>query len=205
MAQDRVAIIGGGKVGSHLGARLKAAGADVRYGARNPDKPEDKALGAVPIQAAVDGANIVVLSVPAAVAVDVARGLALPAGTILVDCTNPLRIDNGPVWNPPPAGSEAAALAAALPDVKVVKGFNHFGSEIHENPEMAHGPADAYFAGDDVAAKGKVMALAKHAGFRPFDAGPLRNAALLENLCVLWIQLASTGQGRQFAFRIDKR
>ena len=49
------------------------------------------------------------------------------------------------------------------------------------------------------------MALAEQIGFKASDVGPLRNAALLENLTVLWIQLATTGVGRQFAFRIDRR
>jgi predicted dinucleotide-binding enzyme len=50
------------------------------------------------------------------------------------------------------------------------------------------------------------MELATRMGFRARDAGPLRNAALLENLAVLWIQLASAGgMGRNFGFRIEGR
>jgi predicted dinucleotide-binding enzyme len=205
VAQDVIAIIGGGKIGSHLGARFKTVGFEVRFGVRNPDKPDARALGATSVPAAVQGATVVVLAVPADAAVDAARALGPLPGAILVDCANPVRWDNGPVWNPPREGSVTAALAAAVPHVPVVKGFNHFGVEIHENPRLPDGPADAFFAGDDAVAKAKVMALAEQIGFKASDAGPLRNAALLENLTVLWIQLATTGVGRQFAFRVDRR
>jgi predicted dinucleotide-binding enzyme len=71
---------------------------------------------------------------------------------------------------------------------------------------LTTGPAEAFFAGDDRDAKTLVMDLAGKMGFRPHDAGPLRNASLIENLAVLWIQLASTeGAGRQFAFRLEKQ
>jgi hypothetical protein len=43
-------------------------------------------------------------------------------------------------------------------------------------------------------------------GFHAVDAGPLRNAGALENMAVLWIQLAmSGGAGRHFAFQIVGR
>ena len=46
-----------------------------------------------------------------------------------------------------------------------------------------------------------MLALARDMGFTPRDAGPLRNAAVLENLAVLWIHLATqSGMGRQFYF-----
>ena len=101
VAPDVIAIIGGGKIGSHLGARFRAAGLDVRFGVRNPDKPEARAIGATAVPAAVTGATVVVLAVPAEAAVEAARGLGPLAGAILVDCTNPIRWDHGPVWNPP--------------------------------------------------------------------------------------------------------
>jgi predicted dinucleotide-binding enzyme len=39
-------------------------------------------------------------------------------------------------------------------------------------------------------------------GFDPVDVGPLRNAAHLESLAILWIHLATVGKrGRDFAFK----
>jgi hypothetical protein len=48
-----------------------------------------------------------------------------------------------------------------------------------------------------------VAAIARAAGFEPIDAGPLRNAAVLENLAMLWIHLAMVGgHGRQVGFKL---
>ena len=56
------------------------------------------------------------------------------------------------------------------------------------------------YAGDDAAAKATVATLAADLGFQPQDAGPLRQARLLEPLALLWITLSRTGLTRQFAF-----
>jgi predicted dinucleotide-binding enzyme len=208
-----VAILGTGRVGRALGERLVHAGASVRFGARNPEPAAANLpgpLSGVPTvlpAEAVAGAQLVLLAVPAAAAMDAARSAGSLDGKIVLACTNSLRRDaSGPTWAPPAEGSMAQALAAAFPAATVIKGFNHFSSEIMRSPELATGPADAFFAGDDGAAKALVMDLAGKMGFRPHDAGPLRNASLIENLAVLWIHLATTeGAGRQFAFRLEKQ
>lgn len=207
-----VAVLGAGDVGRALAHRLLHANASVRFGVRDPRMTASKLTGTLagipllhPAAAAAD-AEIILLAVPAAAAGDAVRSAGKLDGKILLDCTNPLRWDGGPVWAPPPEGSVAQALAAAFPGVPVVKGFNHFGSEIQWGPELETGPADAFFAGDDPDAKANVMNIATRMGFRSQDAGPLRNAALLENLAVLWIQLASVGSvGRNFGFRVERQ
>jgi len=207
-----VAILGAGGVGRALAERLLHAGAEVRFGVRDPAAAAGTVTGPladVPVllpAAAAAGAEVILLAVPATAAVAAAHAAGDLAGKILVDSTNPLRWDKGPVWAPPPEGSVAQALAAAFPGIPVIKGFNHFGLEIQGNPDLAHGPADALFAGDDAAAKAQVMTLATRMGFRAKDAGPLRNAAVLENLAVLWIHLATAGGvGREFSFRLEER
>jgi len=206
-----VSILGTGSVGRALAERFQQSGCTVRFGARDAASAASKLSGpladvaTLPPAEATAGAELIVLAVPAAAALDVARSLGDLTGRILLDCTNPLRWDAGPVWAPPPAGSTSAALAAALPGARVIKGFNHFGAEIQRDPLLTTGPADAFFAGDDSEAKSFVMTLAGRMGFRPHDAGPMRNAALLENLAVLWIHLATVGgAGRHFAFRMDR-
>jgi hypothetical protein len=45
------------------------------------------------------------------------------------------------------------------------------------------------------------MDVATRGGFHPIDAGPLRNASVLENVAMLWIHLATVGgHGRGFTF-----
>ncbi len=209
MEDIQVTIIGSGNVGSALARRLLAAGRRVTVGVRDPAKRAgvQAALGGGaqvldPVEAAA-GAQIVFLAVPGPAAVAAARGLGDLQGKILIDCNNPLTWNQGPVWNPPPEGSLTAALAAALPGVRVLKALNTFGAEFHADPRLAHGEvADVFVAGDDAGARGTLAQVLERAGFRAIDAGPLRNAAVLENVAILWIHLATVGgRGREFALK----
>ena len=48
-----------------------------------------------------------------------------------------------------------------------------------------------------------VMGLVGALGFEPIDAGPLKNARLLEPVAMLWIdQAMKRGRGRDFAFAL---
>ena len=205
-------MIGAGNVGGNLGATLSNSGVDVRFGVRAGkdigellDRCAEGTM-AVGIAEAAAWAEVVFLAVPGKVAVEAAKGLGDVTGKVVVDCTNPLTFDAGTVWAPPAEGSGAAAIAEACPGAKVVKAFNTFGAELHGDPALSAGPVDVQMAGDDADAKEAVAALAKTAGFAPIDAGPLRNAAVLENLAVLWIHLALVGgHGRQVGFKLVGR
>ena len=211
-----VAIIGTGSVGGALGRRLAASGFEVWFGARASKDPTallgeiahagGKAHFASP-EIAASHAQIVFLAVPDAAAIPAATGLGSLADKILVDCTNPVRWSGGPIWSPPKEGSVAQALAAALPGCKVIKSFNGFGAEFHANPQLSRGVAVSVFmAGDDVDAKQTLARIAEKAGFAPIDAGPLRNAGLLENAAVLWIHLAiAEKRGRNIALQLVQR
>jgi hypothetical protein len=154
---------------------------------------------------ACDQGEVIFLAVPAAAAVDALSNAPI-GGKVVVDCNNPVAWDDGPVWSPPPEGSVTAQLAACYPEARWVKGFSTFGSEFHRDPAIGEGGIDVHLAGDDAGAKDTVAALAQGAGFQPVDVGPLRNAAALENLAVLWIHLAlQGGHGRQIAFQLQCR
>ena len=208
----RISIIGAGNVGGGLGRTFSKAGLPVRFGVR--PETDNKALleacgkdasASDPAEAATWG-DVVFLAVPGSVALDVATSLAsMLAGKIVVDCNNPLVWKEGPVWTPPAEGSLTAAIAKAAPGARVMKGFNTFGAEHHANPTLSGAPAQVFLAGDDAGAKETVSTLAKKAGFACVDAGPLRNAAVLENFAMLWIHLATVGgQGRDFAFAMQR-
>jgi 8-hydroxy-5-deazaflavin:NADPH oxidoreductase len=207
MGATRVAIIGAGNVGGGLGIRMSNSGLPVKFGVR-PDTDVKSVLAAckdassaTPAEAAA-WAEVVFLAVPATAALDLARSLASQLdGKVVVDCNNPLVWKEGPVWTPPAEGSLAAAIAKAAPGARVVKGFNTFGAEFHKEPGRTGVPADVFLAGDDLEAKKLVMDVATKGGFHPVDAGPLRNAPVLENLAILWIHLATVGgHGRDFTF-----
>ncbi len=209
--QPTIAILGAGNVGGNLGVRLASSGFSVKFGVR-PGSNNDELLAragaqaeALGVREAVAAADIVFIATPTAVAVTVAQEGEV-AGKIVVDCTNPITWNDGPVWAPPAAGSVAAAIAEAVPGARVIKGFNTFGAEIHLDPSLGGTVADVFLAGDDAEAKKAVAAVAQAAGFSPVDSGPLRNAAVLENLAVLWIHLAlREGHGRTWAFKKTSR
>lgn len=212
MQLPTVALIGAGNVGQALAGTLARAGVRVTMGVRRPDalRARFERLGLTvdtPAEA-IAGADMTFLAVPGNVAAQVAaeHGEAL-AGKVVVDCNNPVGRDAGVVWAPPPEGSLAAAIARAAPGADVVKGFNTFGAEVHADPGASGRPAMVLLAGDGPG-KAQVAHLAQTAGFEPVDAGPLRNAALLENVAVLWIHLAlgggpRPGLGRGWSFGID--
>lgn len=211
-ASTRVAIIGAGNVGGGLGIRLSNSGLAVKFGVKpgsdvKPLLAQCKDASATAPEEAAAWAEVVFMAVPANVAVDLARSLAGSLrGKVVVDCNNPLTWKEGPVWAPPAEGSLAAAIAKAAPGARLVKGFNTFGAEFHKEPGRAGVAAQVFLAADDAEAKKLVSDVAQHAGFDPVDAGPLRNAAVLENLAMLWIHLASVGgRGRDFAFVMQTR
>jgi len=207
-----IAIIGAGRVGGNLGGRLADAGYRVRLGVRRPAEATelrqrfDGRAEVVDTVRAAAGADVIFLCVPAAHAVAAVLALGGVDGTILVDCTNPVDWKDGPVLASPPEGSMAQAIAAAVPDARVIKGFNTFGAEIHGDPDLGGVAADVLLAGDDGPAKQRVSEIAAAIGFAPIDAGPLRNAGLLEALAVLWIHLATSGGlDREMAFKLLRR
>ena len=208
----RISIIGAGNVGGSLGRSFSKAGFPVRFGVRAEADTKDllaacgKDASASSPSDAVKAGDVVFFAVPGSAAVEVTKSLAAELeGKIIVDCNNPLVWKEGPVWTPPPEGSLAAAMAKAAPGARVVKAFNTFGAEFHANPSLAGVPANVFIAGDDADAKKVVADIATKAGFTTVDSGPLRNAAVLENVAMLWIHLATVGgQGRDFAFNMQR-
>ncbi len=209
-----IAIIGTGSVGAALGERLTACSQTIVFGTRDPgaagpllERCQGRARAATVAEACRD-AEVIFLAVPFEVVVanlESVRDAGVDLrGKVLVDCTNPLTWDAGPVWAPPAEGSMTAALAAAIPEASVIKGFATFGAAFHRDPEIDGSPVDVHLAGDE-GAKSVVTKIARRAGFSPVDAGPLRNAAVLENLAILWIHLARNGYGRSFAFQMADR
>ncbi len=209
----KIGIIGAGNVGGNLGARLSKSGFEVKFGLKD-DKDASALLARCSKDASTGSAadaakfgDVIFLAVPGPVAVDVAKSLASSlGGKIVVDCNNALTWKDGPVWNPPAEGSLTAAIAKAIPSARVLKAFNGFGAEHHGDPNLTGAPATVFIAGDDADAKKSLCELATRAGFAPIDAGPLRNAAVLENVAILWIHLASVGgQGRGFVLQAREK
>jgi len=209
----KIGIIGAGNIGGTLGRAWAAKGHAVVFGARDPRGPKvqelvkatgGKARAASPAEAAAHG-EVVLLATPWAAAQAALRGAGDLTGKILVDATNPLRPDlSGLTLGHTTSAAEEVARWA--PGAKVVKAFNTIGAQHMANPRFGTQSASMLVCGDDGAAKKTVLALAEVLGFDPVDAGPLRQARLLEPLAMLWISLAyAYGHGPDIAFKLLRR
>ena len=199
-----IGILGAGSVGGNLGIGLARAGHAVCFGVRDPDRPRDvveRCGGRARLAdlAAAGRCDVVLLTVPFAAVPEALAAAGDLDSRVLVDCTNHVGWNDGPVV----AGSAAAAVARLAPRARLVKAFNDFGAELLLDPSVEGQVADALVAADDPEAKGVAMGLARDLGLHAIDAGPLRNAALLEHRAVLWIHLAMRGGlGRGIAFKL---
>jgi predicted dinucleotide-binding enzyme len=211
----KIAIIGAGNVGGALGANWAQKGHDVAFGVRDPKaektqavvaKAGAKARAASPADAA-ESADVIVLSTPWPTTEAAIRSMGSLKGKIVLDATNPLT--RGPdgialeIGHSISAGEKVQGWAAGA---SVFKTLNTTGFGNMANPVFKGVKSVMFVAGDDATAKPKVMALVDDLGFEVIDAGPLRNARLLEAHAMLWIDLALVrGQGRDFAFGILRR
>lgn len=206
----KIGIIGAGNIGGNLGVLWAKKGHDIRFGVRNPEAEKELAAraggrtAATDVRAAAAFGDVVVLAVPWEAVPSVLAQAGDLSGKVLIDCTNPIRWENGPVVAI--EGSGAQEIAKRTPGAKVVKAFNTLGAEHLQAPKFGAYKADVYIATDDASARNVAASLARELGFDVVDAGPLRNARLLEHLAVLWVHLATQGgMGRSIAFKVLKK
>jgi predicted dinucleotide-binding enzyme len=193
-----IAIIGAGNVGAALSAVAVKAGHTVTISAAHADKAAEVAAAtgaqaAASNAAAVTGADLVVLAVPAAAVKGVADEIAGSlAGTPVVDATNPLNatFDGLDIEGV----SFAHDVQGFLPGAPVVKALNTLFASRYAAPSENGQPLDAFIAGDDAAAKATVAAFTESLGLRPVDVGDLRKARSLEEMAFLNITL-NAGNG----------
>ncbi len=202
----QIGIIGAGRVGGNLAKGLAARGHTIRLGVRNPGSEKTKDLLAALGDAAsaglpegtAQGMDAVILAVPWPAAETVLASGPDWDGVVLIDTTNRI----GALSSSSSAAEDVARLA---PGARVVKAFNIIGAEHFTNPDFDGEPASMLICGDDGAAKSVAARLAADLGFEVVDAGPLRNAGLLESLAALWVSLARGPLGRNIAFRLLRR
>lgn len=213
----KIAVLGGGSVGTTLAKALADNGKDVVIAARDPDKTlgqlkesnlGDLSVGA--IEETLQSADVIILATPGIVDDEgiqaFAKSLGDVSGKVIIDATNPL----GPFqeglnvrWHKETSGGEV--LAAALPTAKVYKSFNTVGVE-HMKAALGK---DMLFAGDPDEASRKIAEdVVAGVGFKPFYVGPIRYARNLEAIAELWIHMAIPPLGarttsRKFWFSIS--
>jgi predicted dinucleotide-binding enzyme len=177
----RIAILGGGRVGSALAATWTEHGHEVVVSQR----------GTV-VETAAAG-DVVVLALPARAVADVVAEAGSLEGKVLIDATN--NVSGGP------GGLEIAAL---MPGARYVKALNTVFSTFMHDTRLER-PASLVLCGDDEEAKRVVSGLVEELGFDPVDAGGSEQTPLVEALAHLVIHLAYT-QGRGFfVYRFEPR
>jgi NADPH-dependent F420 reductase len=206
LGKNAVAVLGfiggTGPEGMGLALRWAAAGHTVLIGSRDPSRAAEKATELQPqVEAPVRGAgnenvaleaDIVFICVPfSAHATTIAALEPLLRGKIVVDVVVPLVFEKGKGVFPVAVeeGSAAQQAQALLPESTVVSGFQNLAAESLLELEH-HLDGDAIISADDAEARERVIALANElGGIRGINGGPLRNAAIVEPITVLQIQL----------------
>jgi hypothetical protein len=212
----RIALLGGtGDIGEGLALRWAYhTDHEVVIGSRDPEKARAKAeeyetelssrgvdckINGFENAMAADRARVVVLAVPAYHATDTVESIAdsLDDETILVTpATGMKRDDDGFHYNRPGAGSVTQLVANAAPEtVPVVGAFHNLAAGRLADLDADLG-IDTLLVADDHDAKDIVSLLADDIdGLRPLDAGGLGNAAEVESLTPLLINVAMHNDG----------
>ncbi len=207
----RIALLGGtGDIGEGLALRW-AADTDhqILIGSRDPEKAREAveryeaALAEAGADAdllgfengmAADRADVVVLAVPPYHVADTVDAVAdrLDEESILVTPAVGMKGDeDGLHYHPPSTGSVSELVAQRAPDgVPVVGAFHNLAAGKLSDLD-AEFDLDTLVVGDDRDAKATVRRLAEDIdGLRALDAGPLANAAEVESVTPLVINVA---------------
>jgi 8-hydroxy-5-deazaflavin:NADPH oxidoreductase len=190
----RVAILGGtGSFGRALAARLAAIGEDeIVIGSRDRERAQQAAeeLGVAgdTNEAAVAGADLVVLAVKADGALDTARAVARALGdTPLLSVATAIGFQKGVGAFPDPEARSLAERVQELVEAPVAAGLHSIAAA---NLDQEAPDEDALVCGDDPRAKELALGLAqKLVAGRALDAGPLASARALEGLTAVIVNL----------------
>lgn len=204
-----IAIVGSGNVGGSLAKKWIKAGHTVLVGARFPLSEKNIKLATeigedrfTSIENAVKQAQVILISTPAPMAVEVAKSLGNTTGKVIIDAMN-IVMGRGPEGYK----NTTDAILAHTSTKDVVKCFNTTGFNNMLNPDY-HGVAiDMFVAGDSTEGKSVATRLAKDAGFAEcYDVGGNDRFELMEQFAFFWINLAMfQGHGREIGFKLLKR
>jgi predicted dinucleotide-binding enzyme len=182
----RIAVIGPGRIGGNAARLLARAGHDVTL-AFSRDAERLRALAdeigakATEPAAAVDDADVVVLSVPWRL-VDEALAQTGPLdGKVVIDTTN--QFGAGGLEALPDGETAAQVNQRRMPGARLVKTFNTLTSAFQASEAHRRDPDQRvvlFLAGDDAEAKEIVSGLIRDAGFEPADVGDLADASVME-------------------------
>ncbi|MDS0476748.1 NADPH-dependent F420 reductase [Natrinema sp. 1APR25-10V2] len=212
----RIALLGGtGDIGEGLALRFaRDTSHEILIGSRDPEKARDRVADYEEVlegrtdevdikgfgnEMAADRAGVVVLSVPPYYVGDTVEAVAdsLDSDTVLVTPAVGMQGDeDGLHYHSPSAGSVTELVAGRAPDeVPVVGAFHNLAADALSNLENEL-DLDTLVVADDDAAGDTVVDLANEIeGLRALEAGPLANAAEVESVTPLVINIAKYNEG----------
>jgi len=191
----KLAFIGIGRVGFSLANNLNHKGHEVVVGHNDPtDASVVSALeknpnfSVLPIQEAVDAADIVFLATPFMLNESILADLNL-GGKVLVDCTNPVGPGISHGLKSEVSGAEKVQEWAG--NARVVKSYNIYGFENLADSSFPNYDVRPIMliAGDDAESKAQVQSLNDDLGFETLDVGALNQALHLEHMTLLWVKM----------------
>jgi 8-hydroxy-5-deazaflavin:NADPH oxidoreductase len=206
----RIAVIGGGRMGTGLGGAFARAGHDVHVGSRDGARAEAKAreigaAGSGSYAEVAQAADAILLTVPWWAVSETLALLGDVDRKILIDVTNPYKDETYAeqhVW----PGSSGAEKIRDQTGAQVVKAWNHVFSRVVSETTFDGAAPTVFIAADDAVSKEAVASLARETGYDPVDAGPLAAARYLEPLAGLMVTMAyGVGLGPQIALKLLRR
>ncbi|MGW2092273.1 NADPH-dependent F420 reductase [Promicromonospora sukumoe] len=164
----RIAILGTGPVGIALGNAFIAAGHDVVYGSRSPEK-DGLPAPVTTTATAADSADLILTALPGAAAISTleAVGDDVLAGKIVLDVSNAVTPEGALAY---PNDSVGRLMQERFPDAKVVKSLSTMYHGVMTDP-TALGATTVYVSGNDEGAKAVVKSLLTDLGWP--EAGQL--------------------------------
>jgi len=212
----RIALLGGtGDIGEGLALRwAHDTDHEIVIGSRDPEKARDRAedyedtldergvetkITGFENEMAADRADIIVLAVPAYHIADTIEAVedSLAEGDILITpATGMKRDEDGFHYHKPGAGSVTKIAVEAAPEgVPVVGAFHNLAAGRLTDLDAELG-IDTLVVADDDSAKSTVTTLAEEIeGLRALDAGGIANAAEVESVTPLLINVAMNNSG----------
>lgn len=197
-----IAVLGTGKVGSALGARLASTGHRVVYGSRTPS---DEA-GTVSQVDAVASSEVVITAVPGTAVLSTMRAIG---AEVLSD---KIVLDPSAAFTPQmtmayPGDSVAGQVQTEFPQVRVVKTLNTMNFTIMVDPLASLPQATVFVSGNDSAAKTVVTGLLTDLGWPDhsiLDLGHIDTALATEHVAPIFFAVATALQTATFNFTVSR-
>ncbi len=208
----KIGIIGAGNIGARLAAKLARAGHAVRIAnSRGPKSLQAFADGAgvtaVTVHDVTEGVEVLILSIPFAKLPLLRKVIAqLPADVVVADTSNYFPVRDGQIAAIDDGEVESLWVSEQL-GRPVIKAWNNVLAAILECrglPAGAGGRLALSVAGDDHAARQRVMSLVEGTGFDAIDGGPLSESWRLQPITRAYCSELTAGALRRALAAADR-